>query len=172
MGAWWPPEVTSLLPAPGAVRVPSHGVFCECVCCVLTLVFSLSASTPLSYCLARWPLRYFSTCLSWSQCMLDPGACCCGLPFPDVLNENGKKKRLVSTWISSCLFWIGELPLNAGVHATMIRCAVLCCAVWWDWRRPCPPMDLEDVWTRGHNRWAVWLLLVSLGISSNLFWSG
>lgn len=75
------------------------GVLWVCLCYVLTLVFSLPASTPLSYCLARWLPRYFSTCSSWSWCMLDPGACCCGLPSPDGLNENSKGNDL-----SPCIF--------------------------------------------------------------------
>lgn len=119
-------EWLPLLPSPGVVRVPAVGCSVS-VCFVLTLVFSLPASTPLSYCLARWPLRYFSTCLSWCQCMLDAGACCCGLPFPDVLHENGKKNSLSPRGFPPAFSELGDCLT---VLESMQRWfPVLCCAV-------------------------------------------
>lgn len=87
MGVSWSPDVTSPPAPPQTPPLPSHvvpslGVFPVSLP-FTNPGFSLSASTPLSYCLARWLPRYFSTCLSWSSCMPDPSACCRGLPFPD-----------------------------------------------------------------------------------------
>lgn len=79
-----------------------------CLCHVLTLVFSLSDSTPLSYCLARWLPRYFS---NLSVCVLMhawPGARCCGLLSPAVFNKNGKKKASILHVFSAWPFCIGE----------------------------------------------------------------
>ena len=128
------------------VLVPSWGVF------PMSLPFtnpgfSLSASTPLSYCLARWLPRYFSTCLSWSSCMPDPSACCRGLPFPD------------GFFFPPFLFWMGWLPWNVGIYATVVYETVLCCAVCWAGQDLAMLMDLEDVWTRGHNQWAIWIFV-------------
>lgn len=46
--------------------------------------------------------------------MLDPGACCHGLPFPGVLNENGKENGL-----SLCVFLPGFSDL--GDHLRMLE---------------------------------------------------
>ena len=43
----------------------------------------------------------------------------------------------------------------------MIHVAVLCCALCWVGEDLVLLVDLEDVWTRGHNQWAVWLFVCS-----------
>lgn len=143
-----------LLCAPGVEPVPSGwrwegGVLWVCLPCT-NPALSPSASTPLSYCLARWLPRYLSPCSSgrlhaWPRCMhswfaasgwvqwerqessLSP----CFLPaFPE---------------LGGCLGMLGS---------TLQCCAVLCGGPGGD-LAPC--MGLEDVWTRWHSRWTIWI---------------
>lgn len=90
----------------------------------------------------------------FSSCMPGPGACRCGLPFPDALNEKGKKTVRLRVSFFPAFSEAGHSLLgNVGVHAAVIHPAVLCRAV------PCGGIgeelalliDLEGVWTRGHN---------------------
>lgn len=113
------------------------GVLWVCLCHVLTLVFSLSASTPLSYCLARWLPRYFSTCLGL-PCMPGPGACCRGLPFSWWVESEGQESSSSPYFFLPAFSELGDCLETLEVHATMIHCcALLCCVVGLEKRSPC-----------------------------------
>lgn len=67
--------------------------------------------------------------------MHDPAACCCGLPFPEELNENGKKNDL-SPYVFFCAFselWDCLKMLESMQQwYTMVCFAVLCCGGEWE----------------------------------------
>lgn len=76
----------------------------------------------------------------FSSCMPGPGACRCGLPFPDALNEKGKKTvRLCVSFfpafseVGHCL----EVLAYTQQWYTPLCCAVLCCVVGLEKSLPC-----------------------------------
>lgn len=42
----------------------------------------------------------------------------------------------------------------------MVYETLLCCAVCWAGQDLAMLVDLEDVWTRGHNQWAIWIFFL------------
>ncbi|XP_027471394.2 A-kinase anchor protein 2 isoform X5 [Zalophus californianus] len=54
------------------------------------------------------------------------------------MDDSSYTSKLLSCKVTSEPFRNWGLPGNVGVHATGLPAAVLCCAVWWGWRRPCP----------------------------------
>lgn len=95
------------------------------------LDFSLSASTPLSYCLARWLLRYFSTCVSWSSCMPGQVHAVVVCRFP-VGWRRRTRKQCVSVSVSSCCFWTGRTASTCWHARSHDAPCCACHAVWWE----------------------------------------
>lgn len=77
---------------------------------------------------------------AWSRCML--------VWFDISCWFISKARRMPSLHV----FFLTFLNLGTDSKCQSPPDSDMLCCVRWDWRRPRPSMDLEDVWTRGHNR--------------------